>query len=291
MKRRNARGAGEERAPRVPVLPEGVGHEHCDRDVLVPCGEDALARLRLEAPAPADDLAGSARPGARRSASGGMASMFRLRGLPTSCAAGAPGAAQAADMDDPPPGRRDGGFGGLTVRRTSRHGLGRHDDREASGGKAMTTDGHTAVGGDGAGKAQTQPMRTRDVAALEAETRTAPPTQRRDSSRPGRCGPATRRADHRRRGHPHHPRRAVPARSRCPPSGPATRSCNTDRYVATMEPLGDRTPDVQASVEAAVNRQIAARLDIGSLRGPSAPGAPTAGRATQGPDRERGLRA
>src|SRR5690348_8309386 len=39
---------------------------------------------------------------------------------------------------------------------------------------------------------------------------------------------------------------------------------NTDRYVATMEPLATN-PDVQASVEAAVNRQIAARLDIGAL--------------------------
>ncbi|WP_323100670.1 hypothetical protein [Intrasporangium sp. YIM S08009] len=39
---------------------------------------------------------------------------------------------------------------------------------------------------------------------------------------------------------------------------------NTDRYVATMEPLATN-PDVQAAVEAAVNRQIAARLDIGAL--------------------------
>ena len=36
---------------------------------------------------------------------------------------------------------------------------------------------------------------------------------------------------------------------------------NTDRYVATMEPLATNA-DVQASVEAAVNRQISARLDI-----------------------------
>ena len=39
---------------------------------------------------------------------------------------------------------------------------------------------------------------------------------------------------------------------------------NTDRYVATMEPLATNA-DVQASVEAAVNRQIAARLDIESF--------------------------
>ena len=39
---------------------------------------------------------------------------------------------------------------------------------------------------------------------------------------------------------------------------------DTDRYVATMEPLATN-PDVQAAVEAAVNRQIAARLDIGAL--------------------------
>ena len=39
---------------------------------------------------------------------------------------------------------------------------------------------------------------------------------------------------------------------------------NTDRYVATMEPLATN-PDVQAAVETAVNRQIAARLDIGAL--------------------------
>lgn len=39
---------------------------------------------------------------------------------------------------------------------------------------------------------------------------------------------------------------------------------NTDRYVATMEPLATNA-DVQASVEAAINRQIAARLDIGAF--------------------------
>ena len=39
---------------------------------------------------------------------------------------------------------------------------------------------------------------------------------------------------------------------------------DTDRYVANMEPLA-ANPDVQASVEAALNRQIAARLDIGAF--------------------------
>ncbi|WP_207555908.1 hypothetical protein [Intrasporangium flavum] len=39
---------------------------------------------------------------------------------------------------------------------------------------------------------------------------------------------------------------------------------NTDRYVATMEPLASNA-DVQASVEAAINRQIAARLDVGAF--------------------------
>ncbi len=39
---------------------------------------------------------------------------------------------------------------------------------------------------------------------------------------------------------------------------------NTDRYVATMEPLATNA-DVQASVEAAINRQIAARFDIGAF--------------------------
>jgi hypothetical protein len=39
---------------------------------------------------------------------------------------------------------------------------------------------------------------------------------------------------------------------------------NTDRYVATMEPLASNA-DVQASIEAAVNRQITANLDIGAF--------------------------
>src|SRR6476661_1656348 len=39
---------------------------------------------------------------------------------------------------------------------------------------------------------------------------------------------------------------------------------DTDRYVSNMEPLATN-PDVQASVEAAVNREIAARVDIGAF--------------------------
>jgi len=45
---------------------------------------------------------------------------------------------------------------------------------------------------------------------------------------------------------------------------------NTDRYVATMQPLASNT-DVQATIEAAVNREIAARVDVPALVGQTLP--------------------
>jgi hypothetical protein len=130
----------------------------------------------------------------------------------------------------------------------------------ALGGEAMTTDEHTAVGGDGTGKAQTQPMRTRDVAALEAEIERL---RRRNAELES---PRAVRARHAARttavviltiiG-------ALCLTLAVPAVWARNQVLDTDRYVTNMEPLASN-PDVQASVEAAVNQQIAARLDIGA---------------------------
>jgi hypothetical protein len=131
----------------------------------------------------------------------------------------------------------------------------------ALGGEAMTTDEHTAVGGDGTGKAQTQPMRTRDVAALEAEIERL---RRRNAELES---PRAVRARHAARttavviltiiG-------ALCLTLAVPAVWARNQVLDTDRYVTNMEPLASN-PDVQASVEAAVNQQIAARLDIGAF--------------------------
>ncbi len=124
----------------------------------------------------------------------------------------------------------------------------------------MTTDDHRAVDGGATGAAQTQPVPVRDVAALEAEIERL---RRRNAELES---PTAVRARHAARttavviltiiG-------ALCLTLAVPAVWARNQVLDTDRYVTTMEPLASNA-DVQASVEAAVNRQIAARLDIGA---------------------------
>lgn len=135
----------------------------------------------------------------------------------------------------------------------------------------MSTDREAVVRGDGAEPARTEPARTeparteqvraRDVAALEAEIERL---RRRNAELES---PRAVRARHAARttavviltvlG-------ALCLTLAVPAVWARNQVLDTDRYVANMEPLA-ANPDVQASVEAALNRQIAARLDIGAF--------------------------
>src|SRR6478736_10277846 len=124
----------------------------------------------------------------------------------------------------------------------------------------MTTDDEMPVGA-GPATPPTQPVPVRDVAALEAEVERL---RRRNAELESPTAVRVR-----------HAARTTGAvilliiGALCltlavPAIWSLNQVLNTDRYVATMEPLATN-PDVQAAVETAVNRQIAARLDIGAL--------------------------
>ena len=125
----------------------------------------------------------------------------------------------------------------------------------------MTTDDQMAADGGGAVSSPTQPVPTRDVAALEAEIERL---RRRNAELES---PTAVRARHAARttavviltiiG-------ALCLTLAVPAIWARNQVLDTDRYVTTMEPLASN-PDVQVSVEAAVNREIAARLDIGAF--------------------------
>jgi len=132
----------------------------------------------------------------------------------------------------------------------------------------MSTDQQTAAEAGSATTAPTQPVRsTKDVAALEAEVERL---RRRNAELES---PKSVRVRH-----------AVRSTfvviltiiaALCltlavPAVWARNQVLNTDRYVATMQPLASNA-DVQASVEAAVNREIAARVDIPALVGETLP--------------------
>jgi hypothetical protein len=132
----------------------------------------------------------------------------------------------------------------------------------------MSTDQQTAAEAGSATTAPTQPVRsTKDVAALEAEVERL---RRRNAELES---PKSVRVRH-----------AVRSTfvviltiiaALCltlavPAVWARNQVLNTDRYVATMQPLASNA-DVQASVEAAVNREIAARVDIPALVGQTLP--------------------
>ena len=127
----------------------------------------------------------------------------------------------------------------------------------------MSTDDPRAVASGAAGEsgaAETQPVPMRDVAALEAEIERL---RRRNAELES---PTAVRARHAARttavviltiiG-------ALCLTLAVPAVWARNQVLDTDRYVTTMEPLASNA-DVQASVEAAVNREIAARVDIGA---------------------------
>jgi len=123
----------------------------------------------------------------------------------------------------------------------------------------MTTDDEMPVGA-GPATPPTQPVPVRDVAALEAEVERL---RRRNAELES---PTAVRVRHAARttgvvvliiiG-------ALCMTLAVPAVWARNQVLDTDRYVTNMEPLASN-PDVQASVEAAVNQQIAARLDIGA---------------------------
>lgn len=125
----------------------------------------------------------------------------------------------------------------------------------------MTMDDHRAVDGGGTVSSPTQPVPVRDVAALEAEIERL---RRRNAELES---PTAVRARHAARttlvviltiiG-------ALCLTLAVPAIWARNQVLDTDRYVTTMEPLASN-PDVQVSVEAAVNREIAARLDINAF--------------------------
>ena len=125
----------------------------------------------------------------------------------------------------------------------------------------MTNDRDAVVGGDGAGAAQTEPIRTTDVAALQGEIEQL---RRRNAELES---PTAVRVRHAARttavviltilG-------ALCLTLAVPAVWARNQVLDTDRYVTNMEPLASNA-DVQASVETAVNQQIAARLDIGAF--------------------------
>src|SRR6478672_4746204 len=131
----------------------------------------------------------------------------------------------------------------------------------AQGGEAMSTDQQTAAEAGSATTAPTQPVRsTKDVAALEAEVERL---RRRNAELES---PKSVRVRHAVRSTFVVILTVIAALCltlAVPAVWARNQVLNTDRYVATMQPLASNA-DVQASVEAAVNRQIAARLDIGA---------------------------
>ncbi|HET9632548.1 MAG TPA: hypothetical protein VFP73_09130 [Terrabacter sp.] len=132
----------------------------------------------------------------------------------------------------------------------------------------MSTDQQTAAEAGSATTAPTQPVRsTKDVAALEAEVeRLRRRNAELESPRSVRVRHAVRStfvviltiiA-------------ALCLTLAVPAVWARNQVLDTDRYVATMQPLASNA-DVQASVEAAVNREIAARVDIPALVGQTLP--------------------